>query len=82
MALIHFLLVYNFELQRLVFSQQFEDPEQAVAEYARLEAEHRNDANLEIVLVGADSLDTIKTTHGHYFDGDARANASPFLAGV
>lgn len=82
MALIHFLLVYNLDLQKLVYEQQFEDAEKAAAEYARLEAEHRGDSDLEIVLVGADSLETIKTTHGHYFDGNAPASASPFLAGV
>jgi hypothetical protein len=25
---------------------------------------------MEIVLIGADSIDTIKQTHSHYFEGD------------
>ncbi|MEY2441862.1 MAG: hypothetical protein QOJ46_1288, partial [bacterium] len=36
----------------------------------------------EIVLVGADSIETIKRTHGQYFAGEANAHASPYLAGV
>lgn len=82
MALIHFLLVYDLRQQKLVHNAEFHDAQKASTEYARLEAKHRGDRDLEIVLVGADSLDTIKTTHGHYFDGDAPASASPFLAGV
>ena len=82
MALIHFLLVYNLDLQKLVYEGQFTDAEKAATEYARLEAQHRGNPDLEIVLVGADSLETIKTTHGHYFDGSAPPSASPFLSGV
>ncbi len=82
MALIHFLLVYDLAKQKLVHTQEFRDAREAAAEYGRWEQEHSGDKDLEIVLVGADSLATIKTTHGHYFDGDAPPMASPFLAGV
>lgn len=82
MALIHFLLVYDLVRQRLVHEAQFTDPAEAASEYARLEFEHRGDRDLEIVLVGADSLETIKRTHGHYCDGAAPASASPFLTDV
>jgi hypothetical protein len=34
------------------------------------------------VLVGADSNETIKRTHGQYFADEADATASPYLAGV
>lgn len=82
MAVIHFLLVYDLNLQRLVHQAEFADAEVAAAEYARLEEEHRGNDDLEIVLVGADSLDTIKMTHGHYFEGKDPATASPYLTGV
>jgi hypothetical protein len=82
MALIHFLLVYNVDLGRLVHTQEFTDAQEASREYARLEGKHRGESGFEIVLVGADSLDTIKRTHGHYFDGSADSSASPYLAGV
>ncbi|MGH2867084.1 MAG: hypothetical protein ACRDNK_05870 [Solirubrobacteraceae bacterium] len=39
----------------------------AVAAYQAAEAEHRGDSNYDIVLVGSDSLETVKLTHGRYF---------------
>jgi hypothetical protein len=63
----HFLLVFDHSAQRLVSQEQFSDGATAAAAYAALEAQHRDAKNLEIVLVGADSLDTIMQTHGHYF---------------
>jgi hypothetical protein len=44
------------------------DYEAAVAAYQAAEAEHRGDPNYDIVLVGSDSLDTVKRTHASYFD--------------
>lgn len=70
MPLIHFLLVYDLDRQELVSEpQQFADPAVAAEAYAAAEREHKHDANLEIVLIGSDSLETIKSTHGNYFDG-------------
>lgn len=82
MAVIHFLLVYDLNLGHLIHNAEFTDAELAGAEYARLEAEHRGNHDLEIVLVGADSLETIQMTHGHYFDGKNPATASRYLTGV
>jgi hypothetical protein len=79
MPLVHFLLIYDHRNQQLVHQQEFSDASEAAAEYGRMEAEHRNEPNLEIVLVGADSIETIKRTHGKYFDGAAVKGASPFL---
>ena len=53
---------------------------QAVKAYEELESEHRYDDHVEIVLVGADSLDTVMLTHGNYFD--AIPIASPYLEDV
>jgi len=47
----------------------------AVAAYSALE--QSADANeVEVVLVGADSLETVRKTHSHYFSGDADLLAS------
>lgn len=40
----------------------------AVAAYEAAEAEHRGDSNYDIVLVGSDSLETVKLTHASYFE--------------
>lgn len=75
MAIVHhFLLVYDHKNQRLVSKRQFTNGPMAASAYATCEAEHRNESDLEIVLVGADSLRTIMRTHGHYF----RSAEEPF----
>jgi hypothetical protein len=79
MALIHFLLVYDLNKQTLVSQQEFRDGSEAAKAYAQMEARCRDAEDLEIVLVGADSLDTIKMTHGQYFD-EAAAVPSQFLS--
>lgn len=78
MALQHFLLVYDFGAQRLVSQKEFGDGNEAATAYAALESKYRGRDDLEIVLVGADSIETIKRTHAHYFD--AVEADSPFLA--
>ncbi|MDQ1364907.1 MAG: hypothetical protein QOE07_1966 [Acidimicrobiaceae bacterium] len=40
--------------------------------YKAAEAEYRDDPNIEIVLIGADSLSTVERTHGHYFGHEDR----------
>lgn len=35
---------------------------------------------MEIVLIGSDSVDTVKLTHANYFDGSAAV--SEYLAGI
>lgn len=74
----HFLIVYNHEQQRLVSVQNFPDAKAAVTAYEAAEEQHRHEHRLEIVLVGADSLDTIKVTHGHYFRDAASPTASRY----
>jgi hypothetical protein len=46
-----------------------------------LVGDHGRNADCEIVLVGADSLEMLRTTHAHYF-GDQMESTSPHLAGV
>ena len=67
MSLTHFLLIYDLREQRLVEVREFTDAIEATDAYGQAELEHLGDQGWEIVLVGADSLDTIRKTHGHYF---------------
>ena len=71
---VHIMLVYSLKEQRLINQKIFEDepdnPGQAIkrAMDAYMDAERENSSDdVEIVLVGADSLSTIKTTHRSYF---------------
>lgn len=80
MALVHFLLVYDRFHEQLVRQTPFADSRKAVAAYEQAEEQYRDERNMEIVLVGADSIETVMLTHGNYFD--AVPSASPYLAGV
>ncbi|MHB8469480.1 MAG: hypothetical protein ACYDCH_06980 [Gaiellaceae bacterium] len=83
MPLIHFLLMYDLDRQELVGEpREFVNPDEATAAYAELEQKHRRDSNLEIVLIGSDSLETIKSTHGNYFDGKRNEAGSRFFEAV
>ena len=48
-------------------------------EYAKLEAEYRDSLSTDIVLVGSDSLETVKATHSTYFTGFAAASGADGL---
>lgn len=79
MPLVHFLLVYDRNARRLVVQRSFSNSREAVTAYGEMEEKHENDRHMEIVLVGADSIETVMLTHGNYFD--AVPSASPYLAG-
>lgn len=54
------------------------DVGEALAAYAKSESEH-DDPNMEIVLVGADSIETVMRTHAQYFPRGSEFD-SPYLA--
>lgn len=69
MSLNHFLLLYDVKRQVLLDALEFgEDAHAAAAAYAEKEKACRDRDDIEIVLLGADSLDTLRKTHPHYFD--------------
>lgn len=70
-AIQHFLLVYDRALGRLLDQQAFgDDTDSAVAAYAEAEHRYEGDSRIEIVLIGSDSLETIRVTHANYFAPD------------
>jgi len=77
----HFLLVFNHDEERLAELIEFEhDSEAALTAYAAKEREWRDKPRCEVVLIGSDSLDTVKLTHANYFDGSVAV--SKYLAGI
>ena len=75
----YFLIVYDRRRGELFgLPQEFEDDVLAREAYANTEREYRHDSNIEVVLIGADSLETVKQTHSNYF----RSALSDYLAGV
>lgn len=63
----HFLVVYDVARSVAKVEEFGTDYDGALAAYAEREAEFRLDPAVEVVLLGADSLDTVKKTHSSYF---------------
>lgn len=78
--LVHFLLVYDHEQDKLIHKEQFTDADEAVRVYFAKEQECRDRKLIEIVLIGSDSLATVRLTHANYFE--ERVGVSEFLVGI
>jgi hypothetical protein len=63
----YFLLTYNLATRAVEVEEWHDDVDGAAARYTERERELHGDGDIEVVLVGADSLDTVKVTHSHYF---------------
>ncbi len=63
----HFLVVYNLAEGEAKVESFETDYEGALAAYARAEEDFANRDTYDIVLLGADSIETIKRTHSSYF---------------
>ena len=64
----HFLVVYDIRngLAHVdAFGRNYDD---ALAAYAEAEEIHRRDDNVEVVLLGSDSIETLERTHSSYFE--------------
>lgn len=79
----YFILVYDMSLRHVDVLDFDGDMERANAEYARIEEEHSASGTYEVVLVGADSIETIKRTHSPYFStGSAAQVVEDFIASI
>lgn len=78
----HFLIVYDIPLGKAQVRDFGTDYEAALEAYAEIEGEMRERGDLDIVLVGADSLETVKRTHSSYFGDRAETFESLLPAGV
>ena len=78
----HFLIVYDHEADKLVDVKEFgTDGAKALAAYSAKEKEYGDrPSRTEIVLIGSDSFETVKLTHGNYFEETIWG--SKYLAGI
>lgn len=77
----HFLLVFDHAQERLIDEQHFgENSTAALAAYALTEEHYRENPRIDIVLIGSDSIETVRITHANYFDGSVAV--SKYLAGI
>lgn len=72
----YFLLTFRVA-DRSVNVEDFGADETAATDaYSRLEREVGDGGDVEVVLVGADSLENVRKTHSHYFSADDDVLAS------
>lgn len=78
----HFLLVFDHEAGKLIEEIHFHtDGAKAVEAYAEKEKEYSGRKLVEIVLIGSDSIETVRLTHANYFDGSVQVG-SKYLIGI
>ena len=67
-TLIHFLIVFDTESGAMREDvRAFIDDDEAVKAYRESENRYEEDRRIEVVLIGSDSLDTVKVTHANYW---------------
>lgn len=64
----HFLVLYRISLAKAEVTAFGHDYGVALDAYNLSEEEHRDDPDVEVVLLGSDSLETLKRTHSSYFE--------------
>ena len=65
----HFLIIYDPATGKAEVQPFGTDYDAAQAAYAEVEQANGMETKLDIVLLSADSLETIKQTHSSYFNG-------------
>ena len=80
-AIQHYLLVYNRHSGLLEDLREFGmDSAGALEAYAAAEEDFRDSEWMQVVLIGSDSLDTVRITHPNYFA--PAGNRSKYFAGL
>jgi hypothetical protein len=78
----HFLLVFDHEAGKLIEEIHFHtDGAKAVEAYSEKERRFSGRKLVDIVLIGSDSIETVRLTHANYFDGPALVR-SKYLIGI
>ena len=63
----HFLVKYDASSGKTTVTEFGTDYDAAVAAYGNLEEKFKANAKIELVLLSADSIETVKRTHSSYF---------------
>jgi hypothetical protein len=64
---IDFLIVFDHDTRKQISLEEFRNTRRALEAYVALEEQYRSNPRVEVVLLGSDSIDTIKVTHSNYF---------------
>ncbi|MGL5865103.1 MAG: hypothetical protein ACRCYX_04410 [Dermatophilaceae bacterium] len=63
----HFVMVFDRHAGQVLSEDEFTDPRAAMQERFAVERQHRHDPEIEVVVLGADSAQMLRTTHARYF---------------
>lgn len=79
----YFILVYDMAMRHVEVRPYGTNGDEATDAYSVLEDQYSATGKYEVVLVGADSLETVKRTHSPYFStGTAEDVVRDFLASI
>ncbi len=70
---IDFLIAFDHDARKQISLEEFRDTARALEAYCELEEKHRDNPRVEVVLLGADSIEAIRITHSNYFEDRADA---------
>lgn len=65
----NYLVIYNRREGRIVRHQSFLKPQQALDARFEAERQYRDEPDIEVVVLGAESWDSLARTHSRYFKG-------------
>lgn len=63
----HYLLIYNRRAGKIIRHHHFRTSAQALAARFEAEREFGENPDIEVVVLGAESWDSLSRTHGRYF---------------
>ncbi len=70
---IDFLIAFDHDARKQISLEEFRDTARALEAYSEREEQYRDNPRVEVVLLGADSIEAIKVTHSNYFEDSANA---------
>ena len=70
---IDFLIAFDHDARKQISLEMFRDTARALEAYCELEEQYRDNPRVEVVLLGADSVEAIRVTHSNYFEDRADA---------
>jgi hypothetical protein len=73
-----FVIVFDRPRGKILEMIAFGDTERdlALKELFEREERHREETDVEVVMLGSDSVETLKTTHARYFKGELQKRIS------
>lgn len=85
-VVLQFLLVFDHARGKLIHQKCFDqDVDSAVLAYGQMEKKYEDAPDIDVLLVGSDSLETVKMTHPNYFEDvqpPRTAVANKYLVGL